>query len=904
VNLAVIGVGHVGLVTAACLADLGHEVVGLDDDHAKIDTLLAGGVPFHEPDLPQLIEKVTGSGLLRFTTDLGEAIADAEVVFVCVGTPPLPGGGPDLRFVERVAVEVAAQADHELVLVEKSTVPANTGRRLSQVIEREQTARGVDLTRLHIASNPEFLREGAAVYDTLNPDRIVYGTSSDFALDALRRVYAPLVERTGAPVVETDVNTAELIKHASNAFLATKISFINAVANVCDIVGADVEVVAQGMGMDERIGPKFLQAGLGFGGSCLVPDESVLVRRDQEVKHLRMDGLWSEVEVSGLEGLEILAWDPDTNRSSFLPLAAVTLRPYAGEVVEVRTKMGRRLRTTVDHPFVVGDGTSAQTQVKLAGELTRDDWLPLAAGAPVDATTSTPRVEASANVLAAVTSDLITPPEVIHRLSPSGYADVQQRADRLPTPRRYDVLRNGTIRLDELAELELPPSGGTYGTAKNGTYVPDHLPMDGDFWRMIGLFLAEGHISTDGSRERIAWSFHPTGENDLVEFVAGYWTALDVKVAVRRMTTTCQVSISSRLLAGWMEEVLGLGRDCYTKRLPNEVWTAPPAHQRAALRGLWDGDGSWSLVNGGPSVVLEYGTVSQPLADGMLRLLGHLGIVASMRTGRTAKSCVDTYWLRISGADQVESALWLFPDDEADEIRRAVAGQQKRIAPTGYRRLEGDTAWLRVTETRRHDYRGPVYSVEVPGAHTVVSTGGLVTHNCFPKDVDAFLHLSRNVGYDFRLLEEVARINAGQRDAVLGKLRDELWHLSGKTITVLGAAFKPGTDDLRESPALHLARALVDEGATVRIYDPVALDGVRQQMPDLDTFADPIEALAGAHAAVVATDWPEIVKLDLGEVKAALDYPILVDGRNCLDPAAAKAAGLRYHGIGRGHLDV
>src|SRR5690606_26380843 len=157
---------------------------------------------------------------------------------------------------------------------------------------------------------------------------------------------------------------------------------------------------------------------------------------------LRMDGLWTEVEVLGLEGLEILAWDPGTNCSTFLPLAAVTLRPYAGEVVEVRTKMGRRLRPTVDHPFVVGDGTSSQTEVKLAGDLYAQDWLPMAAAAPVEASTPARRVRAAANVLAAVTPDLIPPPEVIHRLSPAGHAAVQQRADRLPTPRRYDVLRN------------------------------------------------------------------------------------------------------------------------------------------------------------------------------------------------------------------------------------------------------------------------------------------------------------------------------------------------------------------------------------------------------------------------------------------------------------------------------
>jgi UDPglucose 6-dehydrogenase len=439
-DLAVIGVGHVGLVTAACLADLGHQVIGVDDDADRIATLQRGETPFHEPDLPELLEKVTSDGTLTFSNDLADAAAHAEVLFVCVGTPSLPGGGADLRFVERVAVQVAEHAAREVVLVEKSTVPANTGARLAQVIEREQARRGNGGPTVHVASNPEFLREGVAVQDTLEPDRIVYGTSSEVARDALRRVYAPLVERVGCPVVETDVATAELIKHASNAFLATRLSFINAVANICDRVGADVEVVAKGMGHDDRIGPAFLHAGLGFGGSC------------------------------------------------------------------------------------------------------------------------------------------------------------------------------------------------------------------------------------------------------------------------------------------------------------------------------------------------------------------------------------------------------------------------------------------------------------------------------FPKDVDAFIHLSRAVGYDFELLEQVRRINVGQRELVLDKLRDELWHLTGKTIAILGAAFKPGTDDLREAPAIHLARALLDEGADVRIYDPVALPNVRKQAPELTTVEDPLEACRGAHAAVIATEWDEIASLDPAALADALDYPIVIDGRNCLDAEAALAAGLHYHGIGRGHL--
>ncbi len=441
-QILIVGVGHVGLVTAACLAELGHQVVGLDDDTAKLDVLRSGDVPFHEPDLPELVEKVTANGSLTFTDDLPSAVADAEVVFVCVGTPPLPGGGPDLRFVERVGADVARHAVTELVLVEKSTVPANTGHRLAQVIAREQALRGDDAPTVHVASNPEFLREGSAVRDTREPDRIVYGTSSEVARDRLRAVYAPMVERVGCPVVETDVATAELIKHASNAFLATRLSFINAVANICDRVGADVEVVAEGMGLDARIGPAFLKAGIGYGGSC------------------------------------------------------------------------------------------------------------------------------------------------------------------------------------------------------------------------------------------------------------------------------------------------------------------------------------------------------------------------------------------------------------------------------------------------------------------------------FPKDVDAFAHLARTVGYDFELLEQVRRINVGQRRVVIDKLADELWHLADKTIAILGATFKPGTDDLREAPAVYLAQDLLAEGARVRVYDPVALDEVAKLLPDVEVVDDPLEACRGAHAVVVATEWPQVTALDPADLYAVLDYPIVIDGRNALDPAAAVAAGLRYHGIGRGHLEV
>ena len=435
-KVSVIGLGHVGLVTAGALARWGHEVVGYDIDPGRMNKLLGGEVPFYEPGLGDLIAEGHAAGRLGYTPELPAALASAEVVFVCVGTPPLPGGGPDLSYVEAVGSAVAEHAAGDLVLVEKSTVPANTGRRLEQAIAREQQRSG-NSRRIDVASNPEFLKEGTAVQDTLHPDRIVYGTSSDRARDALREIYRVVAEEDGCPVVETDLASAELIKHASNAFLATRISFMNAVARICERVGADVEEIARGMGLDARIGPAFLRAGIGYGGSC------------------------------------------------------------------------------------------------------------------------------------------------------------------------------------------------------------------------------------------------------------------------------------------------------------------------------------------------------------------------------------------------------------------------------------------------------------------------------FPKDVDAFAHLARQVGYEFELLEAVRTINEGQRQLVIDKLQAELWHLEGKTIALLGAAFKPGTDDLREAPAMYIAQQLLAAGATVRVYDPVALEGVRAELPEAELYVDPLEACRDAHAAVVTTEWAEVRELSADDLVKALAYPIVVDGRNAFDPDAFIEAGVRYHSIGR-----
>ncbi|HVL98775.1 MAG TPA: UDP-glucose/GDP-mannose dehydrogenase family protein [Egibacteraceae bacterium] len=275
-KVGVIGVGHVGLVTAACMADLGHDVVGMDDDQAKVDALRGGRVPFVEPGLDELVDAGVRAGRLAFSDHPGDAVGAADVVFISVGTPRREDGSPNLSYVQAAAASVAAHATHPLVVAEKSTVPVRTGERIRQALALEAQASGSD--RYHeVVSNPEFLKEGSAIVDTLRPDRIVVGADSEHAHAVMRCLYEPLLARHDCPYVATDVRTAELIKHASNAFLATKISFINAVARICELAGADVEQVADAMGHDARIGRAFLNAGLGYGGSCFPKDVEAFV---------------------------------------------------------------------------------------------------------------------------------------------------------------------------------------------------------------------------------------------------------------------------------------------------------------------------------------------------------------------------------------------------------------------------------------------------------------------------------------------------------------------------------------------------------------------------------------------------------------------------------------------------
>jgi len=363
-RICIVGTGYVGLVAGTCLAEIGHRVVCVDDDRHKIEVLQSGEMPIYEPGLEELVAINLRNGRLAFTADLREGIEAATAVFICVGTPPLEDGDADLSAVEQVARRIGELSSSYKLVVEKSTVPVQTGMWIEKTL-RVYSDRGHP--EFDVASNPEFLREGSAVVDFLHPDRIVVGVGHPRAERLLREMYDPIIRRTfvcpvhsacsatdPVPFLVTDIRSAELIKHASNSFLAAKISFINSVADLCELVGADVELVAEGMGLDARIGRAFLKAGLGFGGFCFPKDLQAFVkiaekcghdfrllrevdrinqaRIPQAIKRLK-EQLWILKEkVIGVWGL---AFKPDTDDVRYSPAIAL-IKQLLAEGASVR----------------------------------------------------------------------------------------------------------------------------------------------------------------------------------------------------------------------------------------------------------------------------------------------------------------------------------------------------------------------------------------------------------------------------------------------------------------------------------------------------------------------------------------------------------------------------------------
>jgi UDPglucose 6-dehydrogenase len=916
-RICVVGTGYVGLVTGACFAKLGNDVTCLDVDKKKIDQLRKGEMPIHEPELEPLIKHNVQAGRLHFSMDYAEAVAGADFIFIAVGTPTLPeSDAADMQYVESAARSIAKHLTGPAIIVHKSTMPVGSGDLVMNIM-REYVKIGA--VNVAVVSNPEFLREGSAVNDFMKPDRVVLGSSEPVAARKVAELYLPL----RAPIVITDLNTAEMIKYASNAFLAAKISFINEMARICERLGADITEVAAGMGYDKRIGRPFLDAGLGYGGSCFEADETVFALNSPNVAAERMDTLFETggavfkgdvVEVVQPANKRVLAFDLESGQPALAEVKALTRRPYSGAMVTVRTTMGRSMRVTADHPVVVHRENDFAI-------------VPAARVAPGDllmALTALPEVEQAQtlNLIdllrgTALEADVyVTPDDDSFNAQYAQFAHLIP-ADTLAYPHEIKRHNRMSLRLfrtlSEAGALDVPTEKLRLCTAKGAaTMLRAIIPVDADLLRLCGYYLAEGYISREAGRanavrERVGFCFHEN-ETEYTDDVRRILSRWGMKFIERRATRAVTTIVSSRVFAWLLRDILQCGVRSEDKALPRLAFNVSPALRHEVVRGAFSGDGSVTTVQNGANLMLEYATVSKSLADGMALLLQTLGVVPSIRSRMMNKSKRVASILRVSGYEQIEALKDVFGGKRLAQIEALLAGYQRRIQQRGFTRY-GAYATLQVREVVTEEVDTTVYSMETTTG-TLIASSGIISHNCFPKDVKALAYMAAEAGLHPELLKTVMKINEDQRRLVIDKLKRELGgegSLRGKTIAMLGLAFKANTDDMRDAPSVDIVTWLLEAGvAEVRAFDPVAMKTAGAVMPEQGVIycADEYEAATGADGVLIITEWEQFRQLDLMRLRDLMTPcdggAVLIDGRNLFDAEEMKRLGFRYEGIGRG----
>lgn len=818
-----------------------------------------------------------------------------------------------MRFVESAARSIAEYLDHYAIIINKSTVPVGSGDVVSRVIRNSMKRPDV---RFSVVSNPEFLREGSAVLDFQHPDRVVLGSSDPEAAYSVAKLYMPL----RAPIMTTDLYTAEMIKYASNAFLATKISFINEIAQICERLGADVKEVAVGMGYDKRIGRAFLDAGLGYGGSCFEADETVFALNSPNVAAERIDTLFTKggssfqgdvIELVQPKERRVLAFDLETGNPTLADVKVITRRPYKGTMVNISTSMGRTLRVTADHPVILY--RNQRFVISPAVEVVPGDKLM--------ALCELPTVEQATHLnLIELLRDTALEDDVYVKPIDSSFSEQYGQFvhaipnDMLKYPheiKRYNRMSLRLFRhLSALHVLDVPVEKLQLYTAKGAaTRINALLPVDADFLRLCGYYLAEGCISldtgrADAVRERVGFSFHEQ-ETEYIQDVQRILSGWSLKFIERNATHALTTIVSSRIFAWLLRDILQCGTRSENKALPRMVFNVSPELLHELIRGAFSGDGSVTPVQDGKNLMLEYATVSKALADGMTLLLQTVGVIPSIRKRMMNKSTREAYILRVSGYEQIALLKDVFGGKQRERIAGILAGYQRQIRPRGYDRF-GPFATLFVREVEHKEVETTVYSMET-STGTLITSSGLISHNCFPKDVRALAHMADEAGLHPQMLHAVMEINHDQRRLVVTKLTSILGSLRNCTIGVLGLAFKPNTDDMREAASVDIIRWVASQGAAVRVYDPVASttgrdalerEGIR--MDDITFCENAYQVAEGVDGLVIVTEWNEFKSLDMQRIHHSMRRPILIDGRNIYEASEMNRIGFIYRGIGRG----
>jgi UDPglucose 6-dehydrogenase len=927
-KIAVIGTGYVGLVTGTCFADFGNEVVCIDKDEAKVALLQKGGIPIYEPGLEEMVERNNAAGRLSFTTDLAKGIKPAQLIFIAVGTPQADTGAADLSTVFAVADTLAEKINGPKIVVIKSTVPVGTNRAVAERIAA-RSKHTVD-----VASNPEFLKEGAAIEDCTKPDRVVVGVRRAQVADVLRELYAPFL-RTERPFLVMSPESAEMTKYAANAMLATKISYINEMANLCERVGADINDVRRGIGHDARIGFQFLFPGAGYGGSCFEGQETLFVVDEaagvtatsfqilfermvhrstvqtplpmsrQGADRLTEESMDAVLIPAGDDSLRVLAFDLHTHEPTIARVHALTRRTAEGSMIHMRTAMGRSIRVTEDHPVI--RWRKPEMEIVPAGKIEPADQLALLTSLPdlqgpaaLDLIELLDGCDLEEDILVAPTDDSFT--TQYSRFAPYISAEVLRYPVEIRNHNRMRLVLFRQLRQRGL--VDVPTCKLQLHTAKGaGTRLDALLPIDEDFARLCGYYLAEGLISKDigrcgATRERIGFSFHVEEKDhisDVQRILQRWGLKFTEKVRTNRHTTI----VSSRVLAWLFRDVLGMGVRSEDKALPRIAFGLSVWSQQELVRGAFSGDGAVTPLHQGKNLMFEYATVSKRLADSMAILLQSLGIVSSIRQRWMNKSKRKAFILRISGHEQMHQLGEVFGTKHQAGIARILTGDERHIRQHGFTRQQ-HTALVKVRTVETEAVSTPVYSLETSSG-TVIVSSGIVIHNCFPKDIRALIYLANSKGSVTHLMQSVDQVNEAQKQVLWDKVRQHYGDsLKGKTLAIWGLAFKPRTDDIREAPALVLIDHLLKAGVKLRVHDPEAMRNVQALYGDKLVYCDkPYGALESADGLVIVTEWQQFRNPDFVVMRRLLSEPVLFDGRNLYEPRMMAEAGFTYYSIGR-----
>lgn len=893
-RITIFGSGYVGLVTGTCLADVGNHVLCVDVDEDKIARLQQGEVPIHEPGLASLLKRNAAAGRLEFTTDVVEGVEFGEIQCIAVGTPPDEDGSADLQYVLQVADTIGKHMKDYRLIMDKSTVPVGTADKVRATVQAALDVRGV-VYDFDVVSNPEFLKEGAAIDDFMKPDRIVVGTDNPRPSELMRELYSPF-NRNRDRLLIMDIRSAELTKYAANSMLATKISFMNEMSQIAEQVGADIENVRLGIGSDPRIGFSFIYPGAGYGGSCFHPDELLFIDRGDGVECVSFEDIFDIVETES--SIKVLSGDVKGLR--FENLDQVTVRDYEDDLIEISFYLGKTIRVTKDHPVsVFNDGILT---VKLAETVEEGDSVILPFG-------EFPEQDIEIDLL-----DEIRQTDFVEKAWLNNLDFVNNEFDRIKDsisikePR--DIKNTGTVRIKDVLEyksiLDADYSDSVIFTARSkSTTIPYKYKLDADFARLIGYYLAEGWISSDYGRnnverKRLGLSFG-AHEDEYINDVKGIFQKLGIKFTDRIDNGACKLIVSSNLFAYLFEHVLACGLNCYSKTIPSQIFNLSSDLKFEFLKGLFRGDGGIVRLNDGKNLNIEYGTVSKRLAQSLILLLQSFKIVCSLKTGYANKSTVETYIVRINGLDQVIRIGELFGDKWLN-YKSIADNYQRNIKPLAYQK-EDNFAIVKVKSVAKDVYNGQVYSIESANSH-LVATGGILIHNCFPKDVQALTRTSQQIGLDAGILQAVERVNREQQQVLFRKISKHFdADLRGRRFALWGLAFKPNTDDMRDAPSRKLMEALWDAGAIVQAYDPEAMSEARRiygDRADLELCDSPEDTLDGVDALVIITEWKLFRSPDFDFIKSRLKQAVIFDGRNLYEPQRMRERGFVYYAIGRG----